>query len=66
MDVFFCGLKLCRTKISCPSNQGLISASYKEGVHLTEPLHISPVQVNSRAYYIISQWGRVQDKIKET
>ena len=37
-----------------------------EGVHLTLPPHIVSVQVKSGAYYITGQWGRVQNKIKET
>ena len=37
-----------------------------EGVHLTLPLHIFSVHVKSGACYITGQWGRVQNKIKET
>ena len=37
---------------------------HDEGVHLTLPPHIFPVQVKSGACYIIGHWGRVQNKIK--
>ena len=37
-----------------------------EGVHLTLPPHIFSVQVKSRACWITGQWGRAQNKIKET
>ena len=37
-----------------------------EGVHLTFLPHIFPVQVKSGACYIAGQWGRVQNKVKET
>ena len=37
-----------------------------EGVHLTLLPHIFSVQLKSGAYYIKGQWGRVQNKIKET
>ena len=37
-----------------------------EGVHLTLLHHIFFVQVKSGASYITGQWGRVQNKIKET
>ena len=38
----------------------------KEGVHLTLPTHIFSVQIKSGAYYITGEWGRAQNKIKET
>ena len=37
-----------------------------EGVHPTLPPHIFSVQVKSETDYIKGQWGRVQNKIKET
>ena len=37
-----------------------------EGVHLTLSPRIFSVQVKARAYYITGQWGRNQNKIKET
>ena len=37
-----------------------------EGVHLTLPPHIFPVQVKSVTCYITGQWGRVQNKINIT
>ena len=37
-----------------------------EGVHLTLPPRIFSVQAESGTCYITGQWGRVQNKIKET
>ena len=37
-----------------------------EGVWLTLPPHIFSTQVKPGACYITGQWGRVQNKIKET
>ena len=37
-----------------------------KGVHQTLPFHIFSVQVKFEACYITGQWGRVQNKAKET
>ena len=37
-----------------------------EGVHLILPPHIFSVKLKSGACYITGQWGRFQNKIKET
>ena len=35
-----------------------------EGIHVTLPPHIFPLQVNPGACYITGLWGRVQNKLK--
>ena len=44
----------------------LVGVPSKEVVPLTFPPHIFSVQGKSGACYITGQWGRVQNKIKET